>query len=228
MTTCPRHPDAPRQAEDGYVLCGYEVTDHTGRTRWVGCIGRLRRDLLDMADVLDSLDDLLVTPAPTDGNDRRAARTEGQAPCRLDVLDLTDPRSDTPALLRLATWCAATQEERELAWMPSRPAQQARWLIRHVDWLARHPAADEIAGDIADAWRWLRSAAGLAPAPPVFLCPVILPDAEGACGGPVYPQRWAFAVRCSRCGSTWEGDDELRRLGLVRGDVVQEVHSDVS
>lgn len=185
----------------------------TGRTEWTGCIGRMRRDLHDLADVLGSIDDLLVTPAPTDGNDRRAARCEGQAPCRLDVLDLMDPRSDTPALDRIATWCLAITEERELSTMPARPSDQAQWMIRHVDWIAHHMAADEIAGDIADAWRWLRSAAGLAPLPPVFTCPVTTD--QGECGGAVYPMRYSFGVQCMRCRATWDGDAELRRLGMV-------------
>lgn len=213
MSTCPRHPATPRQAGDGYVLCGHEGQDRDGRTIWTGCIGQLRRNLHDLADILGSLDDLLVTPMPVDGNDRRAARCEGPAPCRLDVLDLTDPRSDTPALARIETWCLAVVEERELAWMPGVPAEQAQWMIRHVDWIARHMAADEIAGDIADACRWVKAAAGMAPLPPVFACPVTT-DA-GECGGPVYPSRWTFGVRCSRCGATWDGDTELRRLGMV-------------
>lgn len=217
MTTCPRHPDRPYPAQPGYVLCGIEVTDDYGRITWTGCIGRMRRDLRDLSDVLASLDDLLVTAPPSDHNDRRAARTDAPAPCRLDVLDLMDPRSDTPALDRLATWCMAITEERELSGMPKRPADQAQWMIRHVDWIARHMAADEIAGDIADAWRWLRSAAGLAPLPPVFTCPVTTD--QGECGGPVYPMRYSFGVRCARCGSVWDGDSELRRVGLVKGSL---------
>jgi hypothetical protein len=218
VSTCPIHPG--RQAEDGYTLCGRVGIDPDGRNYWTGCLGTLRANLGDLAETLPSLGDLLVTPMPTDGNDRRAAKSEGQPPCRLDVLDLMDPRSDTPALALLATWCAAVMEERQLSTMPTDPAQQARWLARHhLDWLARHPAADEIAGDIGNAWRWVRAAAGMAPLPPVFACPVLYPDSgqERECGGAVYPLRWAFGVRCAKCGAEWDGDQELRRLGLVRG-----------
>ena len=217
MTTCPRHPDRPYPAEPGYVLCGIEHRNDDGRSQWNGCIGRMRSNLHNLADVLGSLDDLLVTAPPSDHNDRRAARTDAPAPCRLDVLDLMDPRSDTPALDRIATWCLAITEERELSTMPARPADQAQWMICHVDWIARHMAADEIAGDIADAWRWLRSAAGLAPLPPVFTCPVTTD--QGECGGPVYPMRYSFGVKCSRCHAEWDGDSELRRIGLVKGSL---------
>ena len=72
----------------------------------------------------------------------------------------------------------------------------------------------EVEGE-PNVWRWLRTAAGLAPPPPLFTCPVIHPDTDGECGGPVYPSPYTFAVRCAACGETWDGQMALRRLGLV-------------
>lgn len=202
-----------RATDTGYVLCGASITEPSGRIRWLGCIGRMRGTLLDLADVLENLDELLVTPAPVDGNDRRAARTEGPAPCRLDVLDLTDRRSDTPALSHISGWCRIVSEGREISHIPVEPGARCRWLVRHVDWIARHQAAGELAAEVADAWRWVRASAGLTPPPPVFSCPVVEDGEE--CGGPVYPLRARFAVRCSRCGSEWGGEEQLKWLGLV-------------
>lgn len=204
-------------AEAGYTLCGGPRAEPGGVIRWTGCVGRLRRTLLNIAATLDDIDVLLVTPMPSDGNERRAAKTQGQAPCRLDVVDLRDDRSDTPATRILTSLCLTVARERELSSYPATPGEQSRWLVRHMDWLARHEDAGEFLSDLADVWRWVRAAAGLQPPPPVFTCPVVLPDADGACGGPVYPARYAFAVRCSRCGSEWDGDEQLRWLGLVLG-----------
>lgn len=61
----------------------------------------------------------------------------------------------------------------------------------------------------------VNAAAGLAPPPPLFTCPVIHPDTDHECGGPVYPSPYTFAVRCAACGETWDGQMALRRLGLV-------------
>lgn len=207
----------PVELDRSYTLCGGPVAEPGGVIRWTGCTGRLRRTLLDLADVLDDMDVLLVTPTPSDGNERRLARAEGQAPCRLDVVDLRDERSDTPALRILSTVGLIVARARGLSTFPSRPGDQARLMVRHLEWLSRYEFAHEVLADISDVWRWVRSAAGLQPPPPVFACPVVLAGAEGECGGPVYPARYAFAVRCSRCGSEWDGDEQLRWLGLVAG-----------
>lgn len=204
MTGCPMPHDQPAETDGAMVICRYH-RDH------------LRHSLADLAEILAVLDDLLLGKVVIndDANDRRAARTDAPAPCRLDVLDLTDKRSDTPALYHLAFWCAAVAEERELSGFPEIPAEQATWLIRHLDWISHHPAADEIVGDLEKAWRWVRVVAGYGPLPPIMECPVVYPETEEPCGGPVYPSKTHFAVTCLRCGETWDGDAEMRRLGLI-------------
>jgi hypothetical protein len=214
----PRHAARPARPEDGFVLCGCRIPDGSGRSAWTGCLGRLRDDLCQLADLLGVLDELMVTPAPVDGNDRRAARTDAPAPCRLDVLDLCDPRSDTPALHTVDTWALLVAQELRTAALPGTTAERARWLAGQAEWLARHPAADEAAADLGQARRWVAAAAGLGPRPPLFACPVVWPDGDGdrECGGPVLPMVWAFGARCARCGSEWDGAAEMRRLGLIR------------
>lgn len=209
--TCPLPHQHPAQLDDGYTICRHHHT-------------RLREDLTAAALVLDDLHQLLLTPAPIDGNDVRAAKTDPPAPCRLDILDLTDPRSDTPAVHILDCWTRFVTEERRVLTAPHHQpgplqphigARQARWLTLHLDWLGRHGIANDAATELHDVWRWLRTAAGLAPPPPLFTCPVIHPDADTECGGPVYPSPYTFAVRCAACGETWDGQMALRRLGLV-------------
>lgn len=193
---------SPADVEDGYQICRRHQT-------------QMRENLAAIAAVLDDLDMLLVTPTPIDANDVRAAKTDAPAPCRLDVLDLTDPRSDTPAVHLVNCWVVFVAEERHLATHPTRPPDQARWLTLHLDWLTRHPIVVDAYTELGDVWRWLRSAAGMAPPKPVMACPVVHPDTDTECGGPVFPDPYTFAVRCVACGEVWDGNSELRRLGLV-------------
>ena len=167
---------------------------------------------------------LVVAADPIDSNDVRAAKTDAPAPCRLEILDLTDQRSDTPAVHIIDCWTQFVADERNVVTAPrhtTKPlnahiaARQARWLTLHLDWLTRHEVAHLAAAELRDVWRWVRKPAGLAPPPPLFTCPVIHPDTEGECGGPVYPSPYTFAVRCAACGETWDGQMALRRLGLV-------------
>lgn len=209
-----KHHQTRSETEPGYTICGTTTTDHQGRMRWTGCLGRLRADLLELEQILPNLPDLLVTPPPTDHNDRRAARTDAPAPCRLDVLDLIDERSDTPGIALLNFWTSNIVDGRQLSTHPTEPAHQVRLMITNLDWMARHPTADEAARDIHNARVWLDRLAGLSEQP-LFLCPVVNPNDDHECGGPVYPQRAEFGVRCSRCGSTWDGYERLAWLGRI-------------
>ena len=200
--TCPLPHRNPAEPDPGYIICRRHLT-------------RLTEHLTAIAVILDDLDELLVSPPPMDANDARSARCDPPAPCRLDVLDLTDKRSDTPALYLVASWCLLVSDERQLSGIPSWPSSQARWLIRHVDWIGHHPAADDCAREMADAWRWLTTAAGMHPSPPLFSCPVVHPDAEGECGGPVRAELTTFGVRCAKCGERWDGNERLARFGAL-------------
>ncbi len=217
MTACPsKHHTTRHETQPGYTICGTEKQDHHGRTYWTGCRGRLRADLLALEQLLPDLYDLLVTPPPADHNDRRAARTDAPAPCRLDILDLTDPRSDTPMLALLQLWTDNITDGRNLSATPTEPAHQVRLIITHLEWVTQHPTAGEAAHDIHQARVWLESKAGLTE-PPLFLCPVIHQTGQGPqeCGGPVYTQRAEFGVRCARCGSVWDGYERLAWLGRI-------------
>ena len=128
--TCPLPHRNPAEPDPGYIICRRHLT-------------RLTEHLTAIAVILDDLDELLITPPPMDANDARSARCDPPAPCRLDVLDLTDKRSDTPALHLVSSWCLLVSEERRLSGIPSWPSSQARWLTKHVDWIGHHPAADD-------------------------------------------------------------------------------------
>lgn len=202
---CPLRHRTPAQPDDGYTLCRGHISNLSDRLYAIGLI-------------CGDLDDLLVTPPPQDGNDRRIIRTEAPAPCRLDVVDLRDPRSDTPAIHLIGEWTRLVVAERRLAATPTLPTSQVQLLLTNLDWLARHEVAADFASEIADVHYWLRQAAGLTPPPPLFTCPVPDEQTGQPCGGGVRTQPYTFGVRCTKCGETWDGTLELRRLGLVRED----------
>lgn len=181
-------------------------------------VERMADDLEHLTTILVHLPELYTAQPFSDHNDVRIARHDPPAPLNLAVVDLTDARSDTPALPHLEGWVRLVGEERQLSRIPAQPHAQAQFLLHHLVWLSCHPAADEAAREIHDAWLWLRGVAGLGGAQPIFTCPVVHPDAEDECGGPVF-QRYerSMMVRCARCGAQWDGDLELRRAGLMLG-----------
>ncbi len=204
---CPGPHADPRTPEPGAVLCR-------------GCADRVHRDLCDLADILAARDALATTPAPVDGDDRRAARDNPAPPLDLAWTDLDDPRCDHPALHHLVGWAAAIAEDHRMT-PPGGAHAAVRWLRSRHRLLCAHPAADEAAADVADAARRVRALAGLGPGPALFDCPEPtegddgLPDYDDPCGGPVRPIPWAFGVACRRCGAVWDGDERLRQLRLI-------------
>jgi len=153
-------------------------------------ITALSETLYQIALLLPDLDELITTPPPTDTNDRRAIRTD-------------PPARTSPRPLTLGSRLPHLQH-------------QTRLLLTNLDWLARHETAAEFAHEINQVSWWIRQAAGLTPPPPLFTCPIVDTETGQPCGGPVRSQTWTFGARCSKCGRTWDGHLEVRRLGLIR------------
>lgn len=203
---------APERLGGSVLICPMCHTESEGLCRH--CTGFLRRRLETLVEIFDHLNELLITAPPMDHNERRQARQDPPAPCRLEVLDLTDPRSDTPAAAIVDSWTQMLVEERQLSGVPATSVGQAQLLLLHIEWWAKHPAVDEFIKEVSDVASWLRGVAGLKPPPPLFRCPVVTEDGE--CEGAVYPQKYTLGVRCRRCGETWGVEnDQLARLGLL-------------
>lgn len=194
---CPLHPQ-PR--------------DTGGRHICNRCVGDTIARLDNIALLAAVLPDLATSTSPED-SDVRTVRHAPPAPCRLDILDLTDPRSDTPALPLLHAWTMTVASARAMI-PPASPDAQASWLVRHVAWMAAYPQSVHLAADIRRIDSWLRSAAGDT-RPPIMSCPIVHPDADGPCAGPVYPVPDQFAVKCARCSVTFDGSAEMSRLGMI-------------
>lgn len=205
MILCPLPHEKPRQTESPRVICDAHVT-------------RLRKTLDSLQSTLIHLGDLYTAKPFGDHNDVRIARQDPPAPLNLAVVDLLDMRSDTPAVPHIAGWVQLIAEERHISWVPSAPHMQARFILAHLEWLVCHPAADEAFDELSRSWQWLRGVAGLGGAKPIFYCPVVHPDEQGECAGPVF-QRYerSMMVRCAKCGAEWDGELELRRAGMMLG-----------
>lgn len=204
MTTCinPRHGDQPPLADDGILFC-------------LPCFNRLRYDLDAITSLWPLLDEFVTPGNNGNGGGGAAGKPGSRPPCDLDVLDITDARSETSQ--QLTSWARVVIEDRNLSPRSLDGEQAARLLTVHVDWLAAQPFADEAADEIRTAAYRVRRACRDLPEPPIGKCPDIDPNGErDACGGPL---RWidgSTAVRCSRCGSAWADADLPHILRVVQ------------
>lgn len=170
----------------------------------------------------------LLQPGSTPPDPARKIRAglSPPVPARLDVLDLLDSRRarnrlGAPTANRrgavgvLASYADEVRELRRLSPQPhpSVPSE-VRLLRRHLLFVTEQDWAPDCHADLRALARQLADAVGDYRPRPVGRCAVL--GEEGACGGPLMPQRYTVGVRCARCGSTWSAPD-LRRLGLILG-----------
>jgi hypothetical protein len=124
-----------------------------GRALCRPCRDRLTGHLVSLPGLFAELEGALVPSAAGD-----LARRSGPARSGLPLNDLAvDLRSDIRGVL--AAWVELVVEARRIT-APDRtvPALTA-FLRRHVDWLAAHPAAADVAAEIGDLARAARRAA---------------------------------------------------------------------
>ncbi|MEU4214023.1 hypothetical protein [Actinoplanes sp. NPDC026623] len=165
---CWRNPDTgerePHPAAPGLLLC------------WA-CRDRLAGDLDRLPDICADLESALAT---TGGN--AAGPVVSGSRERALPLNIAAAYARTEILPVLTCWSVLVAHERRLRPPRRDAAVLARWLRRHVDWLAAYPAAGDAADEIADARRIAYRGAYPNPVRRVELgaCPV--PD----CGGTVH------------------------------------------
>ena len=202
----------PKGAVDGLLICRHH-------RRWMG----------------ETIDDIVVTyallphfyepgTAVDDGHQVKGKRVDPPAPVRLDVVALLDKRTVSqhpgdlvPVLAILESWARMVREERRLqpCQRQATVTSEAGLLAAHMDWISAQPWIDELARELRDVKSALHSAIGDHAPRPVGRCPIVHPDADGACDGPLFQDRYGrMSVTCRRCGETW-GETELRRLGLM-------------
>lgn len=203
----------PKSAADGLLVCRHH-------RRWMG----------------ETIDDIVITyallpdfyepgTAIDDGHQVKGKRVDPPAPVRLDVVALLDRRTIAhnpgdlvPVLAILESWARLIREERQLqpCKRQATVTSEAGTILAHLDWISAQPWIDELARELREVKAALHSAIGDHAPRPVGRCPVVHPDAEGACDGALYQDRYGgMSVTCRRCGEVW-GEAELRRLGLMQ------------
>jgi hypothetical protein len=138
---CWRDPDTgelrPDLAAPGFLLC------------WT-CRDRLAADLTRLPDICADLESALANTGSNAGGPVVSGSRERALP-----INIAAAYARTEIQPVLLSWVVLVVEQRGIN-PPARirdPDVLARWLGRHVDWLAAHPAAGDAAEEIAEARR---------------------------------------------------------------------------
>lgn len=198
------------------------------------CQLRLRADLTGITELFAILPLFALLGSGEIGK-RHGKGNAPPAPGRLDVMVLSDPRSDptgwvdedgtvhrqdgpSATLTVVGGWAQVVREERELAAPEGRAtvAGECNLLLTHLDWICGQGWCDEFAADVKAAHKELRSVCGIAGRKPLGKCPAIVGDGDDmqTCGAPLYPPERGDAVQCRTCLAAWSGV-ELIRLGMI-------------
>jgi hypothetical protein len=89
------------------------------------------------------------------------------------------------------------------------------WILSQTDGMAA-PFVTEIAQAATDLANLLDPDRTWVPLPGRWTCPVLHPQ-TGSCDGLLKQHKGKWLVKCPTCGTTWEGDLELERLGRILG-----------
>lgn len=179
------------------------------------CLGRLRADLVEVAELVNELDNQ-VARLGTTGTWVGSRSAEFGLPFNLGAAEVRDDLRNT-----LSTWVRDLWETHG----PRRQApsavdelvhddldlddtvpEMAAWLRRHPSWVADHPAAGELVDEILDAVERVRRAVDLAPER-LYCGPC--PD----CGAELNARPDRAMIVCRECES--RHDVELLRAGLL-------------
>lgn len=196
----------------------------TGGTVCPSCLGRLRSDLVDVAELVVYLDDTVARLANI-GPPRVGSRSaEVGLPFNVGAAEVRDVVHNV-----LSTWARdlwethglrqqvptgkiapdgspLTVAELEPLDLDDTVPEMAAWLRRHPSWVEHHPAGGELVDEIGDAVEQVRRAVDLPPAR-VYCGPC--PD----CSADLYARPERAVVACYECGM--HHDVEARREKLL-------------
>jgi len=190
-----------------------------------GHLARARDDLTDIDTLIVLLPDMAL-PGPGPGNARGRA-VHSASPAVIDALCATDLRTTpehdgqimTSITNTITTWTRALIDTARLS-TPTSLNNAVRLLSTHIETLTATAHTDQLdpgeaLRDIHDAARMLRHLAGETPQPVGRHTGPHPDDPSRDCNGRLFGLQWSFGVTCQHCGETWDGHQELQRLGLV-------------
>lgn len=196
---------------------------HTAGTRGLllctGHLEQLDQDLNDIDLLLPLIHDMTI-PGRGDGN-HRGKPVHPNPPAVLDAIAATDwrTRPDNGDQLisvtaTIAVWTGHLVRGRQLT-APTTMRTALALIRTHLDWYLTGSDTARFSTDLHHAAHMLRRIAGEI-RPPIGRHHAPHPDhPDHDCGGRLYPLPWQFGVWCIDCGETYDGHDQLRRLGLV-------------
>ncbi|MDF2969382.1 MAG: hypothetical protein K0Q93_3160 [Nocardioidaceae bacterium] len=96
--------------------------------------------------------------------------------------------------------------------VPNTVTDLSRWLMRHANWMALHPAADDLFRELMDAIRTARRAVDIPTDRRQFLgvCGFELDGV--ACPQELYALPGQYEVTCKVCGSCWSAEERVAFL----------------
>jgi hypothetical protein len=184
-----------------------------------GCLWALECDLGDVA-WLDEQLELVLSRLAVVGEHNGGRSAETPMPVHPGALKA---RSDLRAAL--VGWVRDFAEGTMQAWPADTLAAMASWLLKRIDRIAVHPAAEDIHGEIVGAVRFAARVIDL-PANrttfPVGPCPEIGCQGEIRAYIPAQPERPA-RMECSACETRWEPHQWLRagrRILARKGEAI--------
>lgn len=191
------HRDTPPEPEPGALLC------HRCRTR-------LRRTIVDVADLWSCLDDLLTS------RNGHGSRGDGAPPLRLEILRLLDERGHhdgTNVAGILLDWSELVAEERGFGPVPRHPVRHAvaaalARLETHHRWCATRPWIIDMIAELGTVRAHLRHAAGETPER-IATChaPHLDPQVLTPCGGALVRDHVGSGLVCTTCHDRWTDRD---------------------
>jgi len=177
------------------------------------CVTVLERDLAEVRALMGELDVTASKQARIGGGGKGAPARE-RSPINWGGVEAADVLTNT-----LTTWARDVGGRTIVKSRPAGPAVAACMiLMRHIDAIRRHPAANELFDEITDAIKQARRAVDR-PADRVYLgqCMVETPDEDGrqvTCLAELFSRPQASEVSCRVCGAEHEVGE--RRAWLMQ------------
>lgn len=194
------------------------------------CEGRLSDWLTKIPDNYALLPTFLEHGVAERNPDSKTTKSAnpGQAPMRLDIIDLldtrlgrrwngTEPAHDRRGVIgTLRVHVERLTEERPLtaSWTDTSVSAACNLLNRHRLWIAEQDWVSDLYEDLRNINRTLSDAVGDYRRPPIGRCHLAIEDGENICGGALFANEYG-GVRCSKCGNAWDAS-HLRQLGLAQ------------
>lgn len=221
-------------AQTDRFLCGSERSG-------TGCLGELLRQLGDCASLAEELTVTVMRQDRVTGEGAGFVTGDAEKPLPLNATAMEagyalrtllaswtcDIWESNQGRVPHCSACGVEQalhaegpHPRERTWyyavplirVPNKVTELSRWLMRHANWMALHPAADDMFRELTDAIHTARRAVDIPSDRRQFLG-VCGFELEGvACPQELYALPGQFEVTCKVCGSCWSAEERVSFL----------------